>query len=674
MKAMVRFGDGTLVGALLAVVLAMILAMVLAMAPAIGVCATDARDTSGGLAVATPRGVWVHLGEALPKEAPYVVSRAVGDGDFVPLARVTAPADVDVAAARALLYGRLLPGLPPADPAMADRIWTYVADHDDATALAELNVPAAHLIAGTAYLDTTVVDSATYRYRIEHDGAVTTTRPTDFPAAASTLAVGEVVLADAAGGQAAVTWRLPDGSEPGGLLVTRRAARKGDFTPCDVTAGFYVEADTAYATLSDPTVQPSALYEYRVTLVDRFANPGPISAPVAVTTFGEAGAPVVTGFSAEDLGDHRVRLRWTSTDRGYRAAVTLYRSDTFDGPFTRLVTLPPGTGEYVDTVPTTGENAYYRIGIEGAVETALSATVAAMSRSAAAPLPPQALHAERAGAGVRLTWEGVGPDLLGYLVERARGADEIWRQVSEQVPADTTQIAWTDTTGGLTGREAFRYRVRTVGIGGAVGDPSRVVAIVPAPEFVLPAPTGLRAVADPDGIRLFWDDLSLTEPTLAGYDVYRRTADEPRFQPIRTGGFAPRLNHWLDADAIPGVVYTYAVTMRDLEGRESPRSPQLTLTVPALTELPAPASVRIVAVEDGLTVSWGEVLDARVASYRVYRHAAEATPQAVQTVGRDVLSWTDGAARAGTTYVYSVTAVDSTGNESAPSAPTAGRR
>ena len=666
MKAKVRFGEGAAVFALLA--------LVLAMATAIGAGATDARDTGGGLAVATPRGVWVHLGEAIPKDAPYVVSRAVAGGDFTPLASVSAPADADAAGARARLYGRLLPGLPPADAALADRVWAYVTDHDDATGLTEPNAPLAHLIVGTAYLDTTVAAGWTCRYRIERDGAAITTPPIAFPAAASELAVGEVVRADAAGGRAVVTWRLPAESEPGGLLVTRRAARKGDFAPCDATAGFYVEADTAYATLLDPTVQPNALYEYRVALVDRFANPGPTSAPVAVTTFGEAGVPLITGFAAEDLGDHRVRLHWTQAGRGYRAAATLYRGDAFDGPFARLVTLPPGTDEYVDTVPTTGENAYYRIGIEGATDATLSATVAAMSRHATAPLPPQALHAERAGAGVRLTWEGVGPDLLGYLVERARGGADVWRQVSAQVPADTTAIAWTDTTPGLTGREAFRYRVRSVGIGGAVSDPSRSVTIVPAPEFALPAPTGLRAVTDEAGVRLFWDDLSATQPTLAGYDVYRRAAGEEAFSLVHEGGFAPRLNHWIDADAAAGAVYDYAVTARDLEGRESPRCPLRAVAMPAAAGLPAPASVRVVAVEDGLAVSWGEVFDARVAGYRVYRHAADGAPQAVQAVARDVLAWTDAAARVGTTYVYAVAAVDSAGGESPPSAPTAGRR
>jgi len=331
---------------------------------------------NGGFVQPSPRGLWVYLGAAVPRDAPYVVARADSGGTFTDLARVTAPADAKAAAARAARYARLLPGLPPADAAMVKRIVSYLSSHDDVSHLAEPNVALAYLIAGTAYLDTTAAAGHAYRYRISRGKTSVTTAQADFPGPAATLAVGEAVRADARGGAAMVTWRLPPGVSPGGLIVRRRAARKGDFTPCRAVAGFYAENDTNFATVSDKTVEPNALYQYTATLVDRFANPGPTSRPVAVTTFASGGVPLVVAFAAKDLGGHRVRLTWKLDGGGYSAGVTLYRSDSFDGPFARLISLPPGTQKYVDTVPIANENSYYRIGVDGATKGTMSATVA----------------------------------------------------------------------------------------------------------------------------------------------------------------------------------------------------------------------------------------------------------------------------------------------------------
>lgn len=85
--------------------------------------------------------------------------------------------------------------------------------------------------------------------------------------------------------------------------------------------------------------------------------------------------------------------------------------------------------------------------------------------------------------------------------------------------------------------------------------------------------------------------------------------------------------------------------------------------------LPAPASVTVTAFDDVIEVSWSPVASSKLVGYHVYRReASEATfvrltvspfPASMPTVYRD------GSAESGRTYFYTVTAVDTSGSESA---------
>ncbi|MGY1635472.1 pectinesterase family protein [Geodermatophilus sp. SYSU D00742] len=84
----------------------------------------------------------------------------------------------------------------------------------------------------------------------------------------------------------------------------------------------------------------------------------------------------------------------------------------------------------------------------------------------------------------------------------------------------------------------------------------------------------------------------------------------------------------------------------------------------------APADPTATLGRDEVTVSWTAPADADVAGYRVTRTAAGAQPVVVS--GEDPVTgtaFTDDTVTTGTTYTYSVTAVDTAGNASAASAP-----
>jgi len=128
----------------------------------------------------------------------------------------------------------------------------------------------------------------------------------------------------------------------------------------------------------------------------------------------------------------------------------------------------------------------------------------------------------------------------------------------------------------------YEFRVRTVVPGARPAresDPSPAARVARRDRFPPEMPTEVRAVAGPDGIRLFW--FPPTDPDLAGYRVYRRT-DEGG-EPVRLAELPADLPFHLDGDVTPGVRYTYTVTAVDDASppNESPHSE------PAADRMPA---------------------------------------------------------------------------------------
>jgi len=112
----------------------------------------------------------------------------------------------------------------------------------------------------------------------------------------------------------------------------------------------------------------------------------------------------------------------------------------------------------------------------------------------------------------------------------------------------------------------------------------------------------------------------------------------------------------------------------DERGNESLRSTSISATsLPAADTTPPAAPGGLVAVSEsnGVRLTWDGVTDPDLAGYLLYRRL-EGDPVFVRVPGTSVLAGTnylDGQVENGKTYVYAVTAVDASGNESDRSGP-----
>lgn len=218
--------------------------------------------------------------------------------------------------------------------------------------------------------------------------------------------------------------------------------------------------------------------------------------------------------------------------------------------------------------------------------------------------------------------------------------------------------------------EALYLAVRTVSAGDDRSEMSNQAVIVP--RVPPAAPQGLSAEAGPGGVRLSWQ---ADGPTVIGYDVYRRGAQERTFlDPIAR--LDAGTSGYFDESARFGERYIYAVTA------VAAREPVIASAVGSTVEVdyrdrfpPAAPAGLVALVEEGrVRLVWEAAQAADLAGYRVSRASGGG---AFQPVGDGLVTgseWVDESVFAGTTYAWQVVSVDGEGNASSPAEVTAEAR
>jgi hypothetical protein len=171
-----------------------------------------------------------------------------------------------------------------------------------------------------------------------------------------------------------------------------------------------------------------------------------------------------------------------------------------------------------------------------------------------------------------------------YRVMRREQGGSTPASIVKQLNAGTGAAAFVDTS--IEWQKHYDYWVTPVtlwqGLGkkGVVeGDDSPVTNIFADDKFPPDPPLGLQAVfsglANQPFIDLAWTPN--TEPDLAGYNVYRHSADEP---PVKINTELAKTPAYRDTTVKPGTKYFYSVSAVDLRNNESGKSAETSETVP----------------------------------------------------------------------------------------------
>jgi chitodextrinase len=271
-------------------------------------------------------------------------------------------------------------------------------------------------------------------------------------------------------------------------------------------------------------------------------------------------------------------------------------------------------------------------------------------RDSTAPSTPSGLRATATATGAtRLDWSG-STDASGTVVY------EVLR--NDRVVATVTGRTWTDPIIG-----GANYWVRAIDGEGnrSATTPALTVAPWPVADTTPPSapPTLTAGNVTSQSVDLSWgaasDDVGVT-----GYRV------------VRNGtvllGTVTALS-FTDTGLTPGTTYTYTVRAVDAAGNTSPDSPSATITTttpPA--DISPPSAPPTLSAGNATTqtvdLSWGAATDnVAVTGYQVVRDGT-VLPGTVTA-----LSFTDTGLTPGTTYTYTVRALDAAGNTSPDSPP-----
>lgn len=213
---------------------------------------------------------------------------------------------------------------------------------------------------------------------------------------------------------------------------------------------------------------------------------------------------------------------------------------------------------------------------------------------------------------------------------------------------------------GTTLRYAVRAREKKT-LSTLAAAPALVVQAPPPPPVLVQAAPGAR------GIEVTWQ-APAGSPASLSFRVYRRAPDGAYDAPLIA---APTLGPpFEDSTVVQGQKACYvvrAVAALDPLVESAPSTESCT-EVKDVTAPPAPEGGAAYLQDDGtIELSWSPALEADLAGYRVYRRTGAGSREKVADVPPNETRWRD-AQPGGGRRVYTLTAVDLAGNESAPSA------
>jgi chitodextrinase len=389
----------------------------------------------------------------------------------------------------------------------------------------------------------------------------------------------------------------------------------------------------------DAGAREATTYAYTVAAEDAAGHVSAPSAAVGATTPDVSPPSAPTGVSATAESATLVRISWApATDN---VAVTSYRvlrggvliGATSDTMFEDATAVSATSYSYTVQALDAAGNA----GAPGVAATVTTPDVVP-------PTPPLNLSATAEGeTRVGLAWSAASDNV----------AVTSYRVLRDGTPIGATPaLAFTDP--GVAAATSYTYTVAALDAAGNTSIES-VPVLVSTPDATAPtAPQNVAASAvDHALVRLAWDAAS-DNVGVAGYAVLRDG------EPLATPATSP----FEDATVLPSTTYEYTVIALDAAGNASAGG-AATVTTPAAPDVTAPAApAGLTAVALGETLvrlSWTAPADEEgVTGYSVRRDAVEiATPTAPP--------FDDAAVAAGTTYAYTVIALDAAGNASPPS-------
>jgi fibronectin type 3 domain-containing protein len=468
------------------------------------------------------------------------------------------------------------------------------------------------------------------------------------------------LAATAGSGSVSLTWSPP--ASNGGTAITGYDVYRG--TSAGGESATPVASNVSGTSFTDTGLTNGTTYYYKVAAVNSAGVSAQSGETSATPEQVQANAPSAPQSLTATAGSGSVRLSWTAPASNGGSPITgynVYRGTSAGGESATPLATNVTTTSFTDPTVSNGTKYYYTVAAVNAVGTSPQSAEASATPQATAPSTPTALVASGGNGRVTLSWavpaSDGGSPITGYNVYRGTSAGgESATPVATNVPSNS----FTDTN--VTNGSTYYYKVAAVNAVGPSPQSAEASATPSQPATAPSAPTGLTATAANGSVKLSWSPpASNGGAAVTGYDLYRGTTPGGEAStPVATSITG---TNFTDTGLTNGTTYYYTVTAVNAVGM-SPQSGEASAT-PQATTPSAPLNVVASSGNAQATLSWSVPATtggSPITGYNVYRGTSaggeSATPVATGVAGN---SFTDTGLTNGTTYYYTVAAVNAAG-------------
>ena len=637
------------------------------------------------IAHAGPLGIYIVTGNILASESypikgqtGYRIERKTeGGNDWKVIAEISAP-NTKGELERSLLAAidEVPYSISPGNIAL-DHIWSRLEKYRELDSLSIFgSMLITRIAVGATYLDRDVKTGSSYDYRVSQidQNGLSSQSKTQHIVFQSVVAAGEtyrIMRKYADSSSAHMLWRKSEKKVPTALFVFRKIGF-GDFKKTGLKASFILINDTLAYSVIDTTVSGDIQYSYYLQPVDYYGNFAHSSDTITVHTISARQIRLPDHIHAEvNAAKSSVDLSWRFTDTLHCMGIRIYRGEENGGVFIRIAERSCKYKSFTDlmVIPDKTYIYYLTVLISTGEESGPTAKVFAVTFSNKKPLAPFALTAFAGKDGVHLQWYSAEPNLKGFYLYRGEGFHAKLERVSELIEFKDSVTIYTDTSKILSPKKVYSYSVQALSTSNIEGALSDNTHIQPVGITVPPVPFNFNAIASGNTIKLFWDEMRIEEPSVVGYLIFRREHGSANFEKISSKNLSAVNNNFTDSGVIPGKTYEYYVRTVDAYGGLSNTSMSTSAVIPETLQLkpPAPAAIHGEVTDEGISLSWGEILGGDISGFNLYRHDGDSESKKIAMIPKNSSSYLDTTAKKGNIYGYFLTSYDSLNSESNPS-------
>ncbi len=521
--------------------------------------------------------------------------------------------------------------------------------------------------------DTTLQKGYSYTYRISQidkdDKIITgyTTNEVQYPGSVS-YKMPRFCRRDAMKTQIRVIWgSKADIVLPKTFRIYRRRETESKFEIINASAAMSKAKDSLYYSIVDKNVTENEMYYYFIAPTNAFGGGFNVkSDTVAVTNYELRDMMLPQLFKA--YGDDKknlVHLSWRVYKPAFVGSIQIFRSESYDKDFKQIGSAANFDTMYEDRSIHSGIKYFYYLKITDKLQhqSERSVKIFGIYYSKRTPRLPENVRSVTTEIGTTIKWKSADEDIDGYYVSRCRGIDGKMEIISHFIKKTDTSGQFSDTMK-LDPAYQYGYAVQQENITHVLSPYTKTIYIQPRTKIILFAPKSLQAIRGDNNVTLLWEDMRLQNPSLAGYNIYRREQGMKEFTKLNTIP-VPSQNHtYTDLKIESGKIYEYSVELVDINNNTSSKSASAQVNIPGLP-LSAPADLQAFASDNGVTLQWSASLESNAITYNLYRYQRGVKPSKIASITG--MTYSDNTAKKDELYFYYVIAVNGNGDESMPS-------